>query len=126
MNQAAPSKKVLVVEDEEDMIFIVERRLKGEGFKVTSAMSGAEALKKLNAERPDVVLLDVVLPDVDGFDLCRQIKTEIDPTIKVIVYTGKLEKVDVALARRSEADELVVKSEDLQTVVNTIQDFFSA
>ena len=115
------AKKVLIVEDEEDLIFLVENRLKQNGYQVITATTGREALQKFRDEKPDLILFDVVLPDMDGFEACRIIKKDYRSKVKVLAYTGKLSQVDAQLARQSGADELIVKTEDLKTVVENIR-----
>ena len=118
-------KKILIVEDEQDMTQLVEKKLRNSGFEVISAASGKEAVLKFQEQRPDLVLMDVVLPDCDGFEICRRIKREFNSDVKILVYTGKLAAVDARTARTSGADELVVKTDDLKTVVDTIRQLLS-
>ena len=67
--------KILIVDDNPVVLFAVAHLLKAEGFAVLEATTGAEGLSRARAEAPDLVLLDVMLPDVNGVELCRQIKT---------------------------------------------------
>jgi CheY-like chemotaxis protein len=67
-------KKVMVVDDEPDVTFLVKEMLGREGFSVVEANSGREALKKLNKEKPDLVLLDIMMPEMDGWEVSRKIK----------------------------------------------------
>lgn len=66
--------KIMVVDDEPDIVYIVGELLKKNGYEVVGATSGEEALKKIHREKPDLVLLDIMMPGIDGWETCRQIK----------------------------------------------------
>jgi CheY-like chemotaxis protein len=70
------AKKVLVVEDEPDTNFILMQMLEVSGFQTASAFDGAQALKMVNTDRPDAILLDIMMPQMDGWEVCRRIKGE--------------------------------------------------
>ncbi len=72
--------KIMVVDDEPDIIHLVSLMLKGEGYDVVSAQRGEEALKLLMKEKPKLILLDVMMPGLDGWETCKRIKE--DPTLK--------------------------------------------
>jgi len=114
------SNKVLVVDDERDMLKIVEIHLVDKGFEVSTARSGHEALRKLEDENPDVILMDVVLPDMDGYEVCEMIKSR-DESKKIIIYTGKVDAIDAIKARRVGADDFVAKTSDLEHIVTSIK-----
>lgn len=67
-------KKIMVVDDEPDIVYVVSKMLEKEGYEVVGAASGEEALDKLNEEKPDLILLDVMMPGIDGWETCRRIK----------------------------------------------------
>ena len=82
-------EKILIVDDEKDIVKLLEYNLKKEGFRTVTAYDGNEALEKAGREHPDLILLDVMLPEVDGLEVCKQIKK--DPatrTVPVIMLTG--------------------------------------
>ncbi|MCK5216122.1 MAG: response regulator, partial [Candidatus Omnitrophica bacterium] len=113
--------KILIVDDEKDMVRVIELNLKDKGYNVVSAYSGEEALQKVESEQPDLVLLDVIMgEDSDGFGVCRKIK-DFAPQCKVVIYTGKLDGVDVPKAKQSGADDFTVKTEDMVHLINTIE-----
>jgi DNA-binding response OmpR family regulator len=66
--------KILVVDDEPDVVAFIERTLRGEGFDVVSAFDGISALDLVDAEKPDLVLLDLMMPMISGYEVCEQIK----------------------------------------------------
>ncbi len=87
--------KIMVVDDEPDIIYLVSKILKGEGYEVVSARSGDEALKILKKEKPTLILLDVMMPGLDGWETCKRIKD--DPALKnitVAMLTVKSEDED--------------------------------
>lgn len=94
-------RTVLIVDDDEAMVEVLSKRLTKQGFTTAAAGSGALALKLAESERPDCIVLDLRLPDFDGFDLCRQmVDAEATCEIPVIIVSG-LEGPDII--RRSRA-----------------------
>jgi len=79
--------KILVVDDEDSIRTLVQTMLKGEGRNVVLAARGKEAIAMFQKERPDLTILDIDMPDIDGITVLRQIRT-IDPQAKVMVFTG--------------------------------------
>jgi CheY-like chemotaxis protein len=67
-------KKILFIEDEPDQILMISLRLEKSGYEVISSMDGREGLKKAAAEKPDLILLDVIMPGMDGLEVCRRLK----------------------------------------------------
>ena len=112
-------KKILVIEDDESIRKILKMRLEKAGYAVDLAETGEEGLKAVKAGKPQAIILDVMLPDANGFELCKQIK-EIDEFFKVIIYTGKLEAVDARRARQAGADDFTVKTVDFKYLLESI------
>lgn len=84
------AKKILVVDDERDLVGFINARLKANGYDVVTAYDGMEALQKANEERPDLILLDVMMPAGDGFDVCQKLKSQNETAnIPVIFLTAK-------------------------------------
>ena len=101
---------VLVVEDEEDIAELVEYNLLKQGFSVEVAVSGEEALVRARRRRPGLVLLDLMLPGVDGYEVCRRLKAEPDTReIPVVMVTAKGEEGDVVKGLELGADDYIVK-----------------
>jgi DNA-binding response OmpR family regulator len=103
-------EKLLVVEDEESVLELVEYNLKKEGYRVLAAATGEDGLKAARKELPDLVLLDVMLPGLDGLDVCRVLKN--DPTtshIPVVMLTAKGEEADVVTGLELGADDYITK-----------------
>jgi phosphate regulon transcriptional regulator PhoB len=104
------TKKVLVVDDEPDIVELVSYNLKKEGFKVSSAMDGEEALSKIKKEHFDFLILDLMLPGIQGMELCRVIRN--DPkteSLPIIMLTAKGEEVDRILGLEIGADDYLSK-----------------
>jgi len=103
-------KRILVVEDEEDIRELLRYNLVKEGYAVSGAASGEEALRLARAERPDLVLLDLMLPGVDGLEVCRALKRDKSTErIPVIMVTAKGEETDVVAGLELGADDYIVK-----------------
>ncbi|OGV62405.1 MAG: DNA-binding response regulator [Lentisphaerae bacterium RIFOXYA12_FULL_48_11] len=103
-------KKILVVEDDEDIMELISFNLKKEGYFVVKAFTGEEALKQAQAASPDIVLLDVMLPEIDGLEVCRNLKSgEKTKNIPVIMVTAKGEESDVVAGLELGAEDYVVK-----------------
>ncbi|MDN6116867.1 MAG: response regulator YycF [Lacticaseibacillus paracasei] len=101
------AKKILVVDDEKPISDIVKFNLDKEGYDVVTAYDGEEALKKVEAESPDLILLDLMLPKIDGLEVARQIRKEHDTPI--IMLTAKDSEIDKVLGLELGADDYVPK-----------------
>lgn len=102
--------RITIVEDEEDIREILEYCLKREGFLVESAADGASGLKLIQDGQPDLVLLDLMLPDIDGLEICRQLKAEPSTSdIAIIMVSAKGEESDIVLGLGLGADDYVPK-----------------
>lgn len=101
------SKKVLIVEDERAIADIIAFNLERDGYKVDCAYDGAEGLKKASEENHDLILLDVMLPVYDGFEVCRRIRNESQTPI--IMLTAREEETDKVLGLELGADDYITK-----------------
>ncbi|MBI5387878.1 MAG: response regulator transcription factor [Verrucomicrobia bacterium] len=104
------SNRILVVDDEPDALELIEFNLKAAGFDVTSAMDGEEAIKKSHAVAPSLIILDVMLPEIDGMEVCKRLKR--DPStahIPIIMLTAKAAEIDRVLGLELGADDYVTK-----------------
>ena len=117
-------KKILVVDDEPQSVEMIKTRLEASGYEVISALCGKEALETIKDNRPDLILLDIVLPDINGFQVCKAIKSnEATKDIKVIVCTNKLDEVYTVDARESGADEFIEKMVDSGILIRLVESF---
>ena len=99
--------KVLVADDDADLLDLLTYALRREGYTVLAAINGQQALHRYETENPDIVLLDVTMPKVDGFEVCRHIRRESDTPI--ILLTARDEEEDVVRGLRIGADDYVTK-----------------
>jgi DNA-binding response OmpR family regulator len=101
---------VLVADDDTDILRFVEINLRLEGFEVVTAQDGPDALAKAIAVRPDLVLLDVRMPGIDGYTVCARIRAHASlAAVRVVIVTANYGSAEVAAARRAGADDFLVK-----------------
>ncbi len=117
-------KKILIVDDEPDLHSILRARLEKEGFLVLDAYQGDEAIRLSEQENPDAVIVDVIMPGMNGFEVCRQLKAQ-NPRTKVIVYTAKIDGVDAGKAQEVGADLFTVKTNSLVLLLASIKRILS-
>ena len=102
--------KIVVIEDEVDILEVINYNLSKEGFDVCSALDGEEGLALIKKEVPDLVLLDLMLPGLDGIEICRKLKTDYSTrSIPIIMVTAKGEESDIVLGLGMGADDYMVK-----------------
>jgi two-component system response regulator RegX3 len=114
-----PETTILVVEDEDSFVDALLVGLKREGFRVQVARDGAQALDTFDAVRPDLVLLDVMLPKVSGIDVCREIRTK--SKVPIIMVTAKGSEIDTVVGLEVGADDYVTKPYRLRELVARIR-----
>ena len=103
-------EKILVVDDEEDILNLVEYNLKKEGYNVTCVETGEEALEAAKSILPDLILLDLMLPGVDGIDVCKILKQDTNTAhIPIIMLTAKGEESDIVTGLEMGADDYITK-----------------
>lgn len=102
------SQKILVVDDEKSIVRLVTFNLEKEGYTTLKAYDGEEALDLMRREKPDLVLLDIMLPKIDGFDVCRRIRQE-GMQVAVIMLTAKDQEIDIVLGLELGADDYITK-----------------
>lgn len=100
-------KRILIVEDEKPIAEIVKFNLEKEGYKVEVAVDGEEALHKVAKVNPDLVLLDVMIPKIDGFQVCRKIRENY--SMPILMVTAKEEELDKVLGLEMGADDYITK-----------------
>jgi two-component system response regulator RegX3 len=112
---STPSSTVLVVEDEDSFVEALTVGLKREGFRVQVARDGAEALDVFDSVKPDLVLLDVMLPKVSGIDVCRELRRR--SSVPIIMVTAKGSEIDTVVGLEVGADDYVTKPYRLRELV---------
>lgn len=101
---------ILVVDDEEDILELVEYNLTRQGFRVSAAATGEEAVSIARSQLPDLVVLDLMLPGVDGLDVCRILKNDpLTADVPIIMLTAKTQEADVVMGLDVGADDYVTK-----------------
>jgi two-component system response regulator RegX3 len=110
-----PDATVLLVEDEDSFVEALTLGLKREGFRVQTAQDGAEALEMFDAVKPDLVLLDVMLPKISGVDVCRELRRR--STVPIIMVTAKGSEIDTVVGLEVGADDYVTKPYRLRELV---------
>ena len=111
--------KILVVDDEKRIVHFVRLNLEHDGFDVLAAYDGTEALKRVREDLPDLVLLDVMLPDMDGFEVLRLIREVSD--VPVIMVTAKGEEEDIVRGLELGADDYITKPFSPRELVSRIR-----
>ncbi len=103
-------KKILIVEDEKDIHELIVYNLKQEGYELLSAFSGDEGLEKAISSGPDLILLDIMLPIMNGLDVCRELKANDKTThIPIVMLSAKNEDVDIITGLELGADDYITK-----------------
>ena len=100
-------RKILLVDDEKTLVKALIFNLEKEGYQVIPAYDGEEALKKMEGENPDLLILDLMLPGVDGFEVCRRVRKNYD--IPIIMLTAKGDDIDKILGLELGADDYITK-----------------
>ena len=101
-------KKILIVEDEESIRGFLKINLKRNGFEVLETDNGEEGLEIVEREEPDIVILDVMLPGIDGFEVCKRVR-EKQESIGIIMLTAKVQEMDKIIGLEYGADDYMVK-----------------
>ncbi len=115
-------KKILVVDDEEMTTQLAKVFLERQGFEVVCAYDGEEGIRLAHSEHPDLILLDITIPKVDGFEVCRQLKSEDEfRQIPILMFTGSDLSRDIARGHEVGADEYIVKPFSGKALVATIR-----
>lgn len=115
-------EKVLVVDDEEDILELLRFNLSREGYRVSCAVSGEDALKMVRSEIPDLIVLDLMLPGIDGLEVARELKTRADTrAIPILMLTAKGEESDVVIGLELGADDYVTKPFSIKILVARVK-----
>jgi DNA-binding response OmpR family regulator len=114
-------QRVLIVEDEPDMLMLLRMNLEAAGFEASLAADGATAMRRIAAERPDVVLLDLMLPVLDGWAVLADLHSR-EQAPPVIVCSAKGSQRDLARAQELGAVEFITKPFDMEDVLDTVRE----
>ncbi len=114
-----PKGKILIVDDEARIVDLVKAYLERDGYKVVSAADGRQALEIFSRERPDLIVLDIMLPGMDGLEVCRAIRTQ--SNVPIIMLTARSEDVDKLIGLELGADDYVTKPFSPREVVARVR-----
>ena len=121
------AEKILIVEDYANIVEILTLRLKKMGYQVVAAYDGLEGLKLARTEKPDLIILDVLLPKLNGFKVCRLLKFDVRfKNIPIIMLTSRETKSHEQIGRDSGADEYVFKSDKKGTLLKLIRKYLES
>ena len=102
--------KILVVDDEIYIVHILDFSLGMEGYEVLTALDGEQALEKVKSDRPDLIVLDIMMPKLDGYDTCKRLKADAETRdIPVILLSAKGRNVDQRMGFEAGADDYITK-----------------
>lgn len=113
------SKKILVIDDEKAIADIIKFNLKKEGYDVITANDGEEGITKVFTENPDLILLDIMMPKVDGYEVCKKLREKISTPI--IMLTARAEEVDKVLGLELGADDYVTKPFGIRELIARVK-----
>ena len=118
------SAKILIIEDSHVDRVLLMRLLQKEGFtNLIAAERGEDGLNLYKSQNPDIVVVDIILPDMKGFDVCRQIKSTKGNKAKVILVKGNIDGVDNAAAEKCQADKFLTKTQEFRDIIDSISSF---
>lgn len=119
-------KRVLIVDDEQDIVESIKFSLELEDFECIEAYDGEEALLKAKSESPDLMLLDIMLPKMNGYKVSRLLKfDELYKTIPIIMLTARSQEKDVQLGEETGADEYVTKPFDMDALIDLVKKYLN-
>jgi DNA-binding response OmpR family regulator len=119
-------KKILVVDDEVDLVKTVSFSLEAEGYTVLVSYNGEDALNQARKENPDLILLDIMLPKLDGYKVCRLLKfDERYKHIPVLMLTAKTQEKDKIVGMETGADEYIAKPFDMDELMEKIKAYLN-
>ncbi len=119
MDESFRDRRILVVDDEERMVRFIRLNLEHDGFQVLEAFNGTQAINKMRSNLPDLVLLDVMMPDMDGFEVLRMIR-EVS-RVPVIMLTAKGEEEDRVRGLEMGADDYITKPFSPRELVSRVR-----
>lgn len=115
-------EKILVVDDEQDLVKLIRYHLEKDGYKVISAFNGEDALFLARKERPELVILDLMLPGIDGLEVCKKLKADQElANTAIVMLTAKGEEADITMGLKLGADDYMTKPFSPKELVARVQ-----
>ncbi|OGO43807.1 MAG: hypothetical protein A2137_02685 [Chloroflexi bacterium RBG_16_58_8] len=116
------SKKILVIEDDPATSRLVDYSLRHEGYEVTLAANGLEGIRKAHVEAPDLVILDVMLPGMDGFEICHRLRSEpATARLPILMFSAKAQDIDKNTGLKVGADDYLAKPAAPAEIVSRVE-----
>ncbi len=116
-------KKILVVDDETDLVEMLSVRLEANDYQVLKAFDGEDGLNKARENKPDLIVLDLMLPKIDGYKVCRMLKfDEKYKHIPIIMFTARAQEADMELGKEVGADAYIIKPFEADTFLAKISE----
>lgn len=123
---AEGKKKILLVDDEKDLVESVTMRLEHAGYEVVPSYDGVDAFERVRKEKPDIIILDIMLPKMDGYKVCGLLKKDARyAKIPIVMFTAKAHDADEKLAREVGADAYIVKPFEAKTLLDKISELLA-
>lgn len=120
-------EKLLVVDDEKDFVGFISERLEAKGFDILKAYDGKKGFEMAQSERPDLIILDVAMPEMNGYDVCRNLKMdENSKDIPIIMLTAKFQPNDILFGKEMGTDAYLTKPLELELLLNTVNALLSS
>lgn len=117
------AKRILVVDDESDLVVMISTALKHQGYEVITANDGQEGLEKAKTEKPDLIVLDLMLPRINGYKVCGLLKKDTRyAKIPIILLTAKASTEDMELGKKVGADAYITKPYERETLISKIEE----
>ena len=113
--------KILIIDDSPTANAVMSASLQEAGFEVESVLTGKDGVEKGSSGDFGLCIIDTILPDINGFEVCRAIRDKSGKAIKIIVMTGSIDAIDAVKARKSGADDYCVKTKDMEVLVGTVK-----
>ena len=115
-------KKILVIEDDPATTRLVEYSLRHEGYQVITCSNGLEGIRKAHSEAPDLVILDVMLPGMDGFEICHRLRAEPDTAkLPILMFSAKAQEIDKDTGIKVGADDYLTKPSAPAEIVSRVE-----
>ena len=114
------NEKILIIEDEEDLVKGLKINLLDEGYKVDYSLDGKEGLSKALSEKPDLILLDIMLPGMNGLEICKELRRK-NMDIPILMLTAKGEEIDKVIGLEMGADDYISKPFSIRELLARIK-----
>jgi two-component system alkaline phosphatase synthesis response regulator PhoP len=115
-------KKILVIEDDPATLRLINYSLRHEGYQVLTASNGLEGIRKAHNEKPDLIILDVMLPGIDGFEICHRLRSEPDTAkLSILMLSAKAQEIDKDTGLKVGADAYLAKPAAPADIVSRVE-----